>query len=344
MSSRSRRRKAASTPVRAPLGEAEEQFLRRLGDVAEAVAGLATALQDGADDEQVGEAEERLEAARTAASHTGDIDILAILSSGRPETSVLMAVVAEREALGRPVMMTDGDPVVTADDDGYSPIAEIMDDILSMPFSDRVDAAAEDATAAALLAGVHVARSGDNDVFFLDPWQTDVLPECMAAAGITGAVLALARSRAACADGAHGDEPCPGADDASLSESLLAAAMASAAGAGGIHMLSSGFSTESLVVERLLASDRDLDIDPCDAHRVSGYLVEAFLAGLDRTPFSIAEDDRDDGVVEGLLRTAEELGTEWADGSDGYDDDDDAALLELPPVPVSPVRERPLLH
>jgi hypothetical protein len=262
------------------------------------------------------------EACAKTVDQIGPANLKPILARENPAATFLLGLIVERANLGHGMIVGNGDDrrEETPKEEILEEISDVLSDLESLGLSDKIEAYLdEDQDAAAMALGAYVARGGNSDLFSGAPWSEGNLRACLAAAAITTAVL----TRLSHLHGAPDSEFAGLTPDAIANSDHAALAAYWAAELEGDSDLS-GFGAPSMVVEDILLEADFLDeLEVPDLHRLSGSLLDAFLAGASPDEETEAADDYEDEPEQAqeLLREARALGFEARDDQDDFSPD-----------------------
>lgn len=328
---RSRRRSAAvRKPLTPPLGVAEQRLAEALSQAVSRLQELAR----GWFRQEIDQADQRTDAfdvacTEAAGSFAGTNLTMVLGGPNRVASAALLALLAERVALGRPLMIRqDGvvEPFV------FDAAQEIADDLCGLQMSalaERFERIDKDPETAAWMVGVHLAREGQNDPFAFPAWSDESMGESLLAAALMSAIMTMLRAEA---------EPGPEFEPHINGSIHVVQAAYSALSPDDRADFSSGFGSASQVVEEcLLQSDLLDELDVADVHRLSAKVAGAFLLGL------IGDSLDFDGEVaeqaQALLTYAHAVGMSVEVGQ--ADDDPFATSSQ---AHAEPARKTPLLN
>lgn len=222
--------------------------------------------------------------------------------------TALLALLIERTALGRPLMVSRRGVMEPFTFEQGDQAAEHLHSLQWDDLAERFEKVDKDPKTAAELVGMHLAREGRDDPFAFPAWSDEVMVECLVAAALTSAVMAMLRAKA---------KPVPsfGPYIDGLIHVVQAAYTVLSSDDGDF---SAGFDSASQVIEEcLLKSDSLDDLDVHDVHRLSAKLAGAFLLGVVGDPLDF--DGETAAQAQLLLTYAHTVGMSIDVGSDGSD-------------------------
>ena len=272
----------------------------------------ATWRDEDSDDERTDAAAEAFDGAiELAAARLNDINFAALLGRDNPVSLALMALAAERVALGLAPEMEDqdGHAVDLDDPDEFASFEEFLEqvyDLEGLELLERLERFRDDPAAAALEVGVHLARDGFNDPFALPAWSSPCLHLCVAAAAVTSATLA----RLVVNLDLPANPVSLGVGPAALTALTQAACLVyRTLDAQDIAALTGGHGTYAEVVADILyEADYLEDLDGTDCYRLSGLLLPAFAAGYAGAKLASNLEAEDALQARALLAAAYETG------------------------------------
>lgn len=328
MSSRSSRRaRRRGEAVNGTLGPAEVAFLDGLTESADALRAWAQSINDEEDDRTIERVRAFEQTVARAASLFKNTDLAAMIAANQPGSTAVMALSAERVALGRPLRVLQGGVETGLDWPGFEELAEGIEEIEATPFDLRLEMAIEDPLTAEMLVGAHIARAGDNDPLAFDPWSVETMAASLLAHAVATTSLALLSAQA---------------DEDFLSEAAIDGYIhvtrAAAVLLGGPGAWDEGFGPSSRVIEPILAGFEPLDLAPADAHRLAGRMTSVFALGWRGEPFDPGDEEA--GVGVNLLAAAYDLGTRIGQ----FDLELNQPGNDLPALPSIFVPSEPLIH
>ena len=328
MSSRSgRRTRRQIEAVQKALGPAELAFLAGLAESATALRAWAESIKDSEVDRSAERARAFEETVTRVAPLFVNTNLVAMIAAGRPGSTAVMALSAERVALGRPLRVLRDGAETGFEWEGAEELAESIEEIEATPFDLRLEMVIEDPLTAEILVGAHIARGGFNDPLAFDPWSAGAMASSLLAHAVGTTSLALL---AALADEAFMP---PSALDGYIHVTRAAAVLL-----GGQEEWDEGFGPSSRVIEPLLAGFEPLDLEPADAHRLSGRMTSIFASGWRQEPFDPGDEDA--LVGQNLLAAAHDLGTRIGQ----MDLEPEEAESDLPALPSIFQPREPLIH
>ena len=324
---------AAAKPARphrrratpAPLSATEAALESAANEAVARFRALAQCWRDG-NLESTTEAAAAFDDACNVMAHSADAADLAPVIVRRNDAGLaLLAWMAERVALGTPPVARDKDTGSELDltaDSNLESLAASIEDLNDLELPDRITAYLDDAKAAPLAVGAHIAREGRNDPFSGAPWTPPDLGISLAAAAITVVSLIQVAWAIDLDPATFGSLS---ARTAAQATKVAGAAYLALSVSERVHL--EGFGVASRVAEDILLNAGFLeDLSEADIHRLSGSLLSSFAAGFAGRRLLFGEEVND--LARGLLAAAHATGSTASR--------DDSLLVEDPASAFGP--------